>query len=367
MALVTTMLSSMSAGGGGGGGGSVSGTIIAPVVAASTAALTVTYANGSSGIGATLTNAGAQAAFSLDGAARPVGTRVMIKDQASGFENGIYQVTTAGTGATNWVLTRTSDFDEIGEMGVGVMVAVAAGTVNGATLWEQTATVAVIGTDTITFTEFANATLTSATIGNLTISGNSITAGNAGGDVVLVPGTTGVVEVGANATHASTLRWKEDTDNGLNYITLSAPSSLATDTAYEWPAAAPSVSGYMLTSTSAGVWSWVPPSKEVVIDQTTTPVSIVANQVYIANNAGLVTLNMPATAAVGDVFEVDGLGAGGWLLQMNTGQIANFGSSPTSSAGSLASTNRYDGVKIRCVATDTTFVVVSAVGNLTVA
>lgn len=366
MALVTTMLSSMG-GSGGGSGGSVSGTILAPVIAASTAALTVTYANGSAGIGATLTNAGAQAAFSLDGATRAVGTRVLIKDQASGLENGVYIVTTAGSGAANWVLTRTSDFDEIGEMPVGVMVAVAAGTVNAATLWEQTATVTAIGTDDITFTEFANATLTTATIGNLTIASNSITATNAGGDVVLVPSTTGVVEIGANATHASTIRWKEDTDNGLNYITLSAPASLATDTAYEWPAAAPTVSGYFLSSTTAGVWTWVPPSKEVVIDQTTTPVSIVANQVYIANNGALVTLNMPATAAVGDVFEVDGLGAGGWLLQMNTGQICNLGSSPTSSAGSLASTNRYDGVKIRCVAANTTFVALRAVGNITVA
>jgi hypothetical protein len=102
-------------------------------------------------------------------------------------------------------------------------------------------------------------------------------------------------------------------------------------------------------------------------DQTTTPVTLVKNNGYSANNAGLVTLNMPATAAVGDEFTIQGQGAGGWLLRMNTGQTANFGASPTTVAGSLASTNRYDSVKLVCTVADTTFNVLFAVGNLTVA
>jgi hypothetical protein len=102
-------------------------------------------------------------------------------------------------------------------------------------------------------------------------------------------------------------------------------------------------------------------------DQTTTPVTMTTLNGYIADNAGLVTLNMPATAAVGDTFAIVGKGAGGWLVQMNTGQIANMGSSPTSTAGSLASTNRYDCVEIVCVTANTTFVVRSSMGNITVA
>lgn len=103
------------------------------------------------------------------------------------------------------------------------------------------------------------------------------------------------------------------------------------------------------------------------VDQTTTPVTMVKSTGYSANNAGLVTLNVPATAAVGDEFQVLGQGAGGWLVRANTGQVINFGSSPTTSAGSLASTNRYDGVKFVCTVANTTFNVVFAVGNLTVA
>lgn len=206
-----------------------------------------------------------------------------------------------------------------------------------------------------------------STFGNLQISGNTISSTNAGGDIVLTPTTTGVVEVGANSTHASTLRWKEDTDNGLNYITLSAPASLATDTAYEWPAAAPGTSGFSLRCTTAGVWSWQSPSLEITVDQTTTPVNMVANIVYIANSGSSITFNLPATAAVGDIFEIVGFGAGGWVLQANTGQVVHNAASPTSSGGTLTTTDRYDCIKIRCVVANTTFVKVRISGTLTAA
>ncbi len=92
---------------------------------------------------------------------------------------------------------------------------------------------------------------------------------------------------------------------------------------------------------------------------------MVANNGYIADNAGLVTLNMPATASVGSVFAVVGQGAGGWLVQMNTGQIANLGSAPTMSGGTLASTNRYDCIELMCTVANTTFVARSYVGVIT--
>lgn len=102
-------------------------------------------------------------------------------------------------------------------------------------------------------------------------------------------------------------------------------------------------------------------------DQTSTPVSIVKSNGYIADNAGLVTLNMPATAAVGDTFAIVGKGAGGWLLQMNTGQVVHLGSLSSSTAGSLASTNQWDCVEVICVTANTTFSVRSVIGNITVA
>jgi len=124
-------------------------------VAASTVALTVTYDNGVSGVGATLTNAGVQAAISLDGVSPTVGQRVLIKDQVSTFQVGIYTVTTVGTGATNWVLTRATDFDTPAEIQPGDLVILTGGATQANSSWLQTETVATVGTDAIAFIQFS--------------------------------------------------------------------------------------------------------------------------------------------------------------------------------------------------------------------
>lgn len=82
-----------------------------PVLVATTANLTATYSNGSSGVGATLTNSGAQAALSVDGVSMATNDRVLVWSQSTQAQNGVYVVTTVGDGSTNWVLTRASDAD----------------------------------------------------------------------------------------------------------------------------------------------------------------------------------------------------------------------------------------------------------------
>ena len=66
-----------------------------------------------SGVGATLTNAGAQAALQIDGINLATTNRVMVRLQTNGAENGVYTVTTVGSGSTNWVLTRATDSDRV--------------------------------------------------------------------------------------------------------------------------------------------------------------------------------------------------------------------------------------------------------------
>ena len=88
---------------------------------------------------------------------------------------------------------------------------------------------------------------------------------------------------------------------------------------------------------------------------------------YIANNAGLVTITLPASFAVGDYIKIQGSGAGGWSLVANTGDTIQFLSTPTSAAGSLSSTNRYDAVEVIGIVANTTWVARNVTGNLTVA
>lgn len=90
--------------------------------------------------------------------------------------------------------------------------------------------------------------------------------------------------------------------------------------------------------------------------------AMVADNGYVANNAGLVTLTLPATAAAGTILGVAGLGAGGWLIAQNAGQNIQVGSvsSTIGAGGSVASTNRYDSINLLCVVANTTWVAIGA-------
>lgn len=156
---------------------------------ATTGALTVTYSNGASGVGATLTNAGVQAALAIDGVTVSTSDRVLVKSQVSTFQNGIYTVTTTGSGATNWVLTRATDFDTASEVKMGAYTPVTEGTSNkGAIFVETGAGPFVIGTTAIIFSDFGsfgtiatqdadNVAITGGTISNVVITNSTINGG----------------------------------------------------------------------------------------------------------------------------------------------------------------------------------------------
>jgi hypothetical protein len=160
---------------------------------ATTAALSATYANGTSGVGATLTNSGTQAAFTVDSIVGVVGNRVLVKDQATASQNGIYSITTVGTASTNWVLTRTIDADQDPEVTPGAFTFVEEGTVNGQNGYVCTNTGTItIGTTGITWVQFSGAGQIIAGDG-LTKSGNTLNA----------VGTAGRISISADAIDIS--------------------------------------------------------------------------------------------------------------------------------------------------------------------
>jgi hypothetical protein len=127
----------------------------APVVAASTTNLGVTYSNGSSGVGATLTADSNRAFNTLDGAAVSVGGRVLIKNQTTGLQNGVYTLTDNGSVSTPWVLTRSTDMDTAGELANGDIVDVLNGVVNHGTAFvNSTSGTITIGTTAITWAPY---------------------------------------------------------------------------------------------------------------------------------------------------------------------------------------------------------------------
>jgi hypothetical protein len=130
----------------------------APVVAASTTNLGVTYNNGTSGVGATLTADTLRAFNTLDGASVAVGGRVLIKDQTNQIQNGVYTLTNNGSaGVTAWILTRATDQDNsvAGEMANGDDFSVQNGTVNaGKSFVNSTIGTITIGTTNITYSQY---------------------------------------------------------------------------------------------------------------------------------------------------------------------------------------------------------------------
>ena len=97
--------------------------------AGTTADLSATYNNGSSGVGATLT-ASSNGAIVVDGVSPAVGDRILVKNQTTAAENGIYVVTTQGDGSTAFVLTRATPEDQPSELSGGAFVFVEEGTSN---------------------------------------------------------------------------------------------------------------------------------------------------------------------------------------------------------------------------------------------
>ena len=95
---------------------------------ATTVNLASTYNNGTAGVGATLT-ASSNGALSVDGVTPSVADRILVKDQTTAAENGIYVVTTVGTGSTAFVLTRATPEDQPSELSGGSFVFVEEGSI----------------------------------------------------------------------------------------------------------------------------------------------------------------------------------------------------------------------------------------------
>ena len=97
---------------------------------ATTANLAATYSNGTAGVGATLT-ASSNGALSIDGVSPTTNDRILVKDQSTAAQNGIYVVTTVGDGSNPFVLTRATPEDQPSELTGGSFIFVEEGTANG--------------------------------------------------------------------------------------------------------------------------------------------------------------------------------------------------------------------------------------------
>jgi hypothetical protein len=115
-----------------------------------------------------------------------------------------------------------------------------------------------------------------------------------------------------------------------------------------------------IAATGAGGFTWV--------DQNSSSVTVAVNTGYVTDNgASLVTYTLPGTAALGSQITIVGFSAGGWTLHQPASVLVHLGNQTTTTGagGSLSSTNAFDCINLVCVVANTTWVVRSAVGNIT--
>jgi hypothetical protein len=151
---------------------------------------TITYNNGTAGVGATLTTTGTYT--TIDGVTLSDGMRILVKNEVASENNGIY-VRTSAT-----VLTRATDFDTAVEIAGGDFTFVTAGTQYNSTGWVQIDEVTTVGTDPIVWEQFSGAGTYQAGTG-LTLTG-SVFSVNASQTQVTSVGTLTSLAVTGNVT-----------------------------------------------------------------------------------------------------------------------------------------------------------------------
>lgn len=170
-------------------------------------------------------------------------------------------------------------------------------------------------------------------------SGTAVSGLTGANSAMLVTNSTGVPAMTASMT------------NGQIIIGVTGGTPIpGTLTAGSGISIANSAGGITISGTGSGIgWTEI----------TGTSQAGAADSGYVSNNAGLVTITLPTTAAFGTALSVIGKGAGGWKLAQNSGQNIQIGSvsSTVGAGGSVASSNQFDSIDLLCTTANTTWTV----------
>lgn len=116
--------------------------------------------------------------------------------------------------------------------------------------------------------------------------------------------------------------------------------------------------GFVLTSRGASLtpsFQAAPTAGITWANISGTTQAAAVNTGYVVGNASQTTVTLPATAALGSVIILQGLGAAGWILTANSGQTIQVGQAATASAGTVTSAAAFDAIQVVCVVANTTW------------
>jgi len=196
----------------------------------------------------------------LDGVTLATTNRILVKNQTTQSENGIYVVQASGQPS------RATDFDTAAEVDSGDFVFVYGGTANAGTGWVQTNRPATIGTDAIAFTQFSGAGTYIGGAG-LTLDGTTFNVGAGTGiqvnadtientGVLSITGTANQITA-SGSTGAITLSGPQDLHSGAtpSFSGVTVGSVTLTDALLGTATATASTSATVVDSWSATTYS----------------------------------------------------------------------------------------------------------------
>ena len=234
---------------------------------------------------AVLLASGLENGDAIDGVTLATGDRVLVKNQGTASENGIYVVQSSGAAV------RATDFDGTGEVSGGAFTFVEEGTANADSGWVVTSNGAItVGTDAIAWAQFSGAGSITAGDG-LTKTGNTINA----------VGTAGRISVSSDAI---------DIDSG--YVGQNTITTLGTIATGTWGSGATNIavsSGGTNASTAAGARTNLGIATSAGTSTTSTPaLARIAKQACAASAAGTsttaVTHLFNSTDVIVQIYEV---------------------------------------------------------------
>jgi len=297
------------------------------VLAGTTGNLSATYtdgttgADGGTGVGAFL-QATANGALVVDGvttASSPaiaIGERILVKDQTSASQNGIYTVTVVGSSTAPWKMTRATDYDNsiAGEVFSGDITFVISGTtqanlgyvMNSRGTAVTPANGIKIGTDAISWTQFSGAAQIVAGAG-LTKSANTLDA----------VGTTNRILVNA-----------DNIDISPNYVGQSSITTLGTITTGVWNGT--NINATQVTGTVAAATTAVNLTGTILATQV-TGTALTQTTTFAGDVTGTSGTTLIATSAVTTVKLADGS-----VTAAKTSSASPSGSSASSGTGASA-------------------------------
>jgi len=177
-------------------------------------------------------NLSGSAPSQVDGVTLSHNDRVLVTGQTTGSQNGIYYVTTLGSGS-NGTWSRSTDSNQTGELLAGTIVMVTEGSVYADTQWKLiTDNPIVIDTTPLTFTQNYSANSISGGTSNVVVNSNAnVTISSAGAANVLTVSNTGVYVSGVvSATGNITGNYFVGNGSALTGIATGVPSKIANGT-----------------------------------------------------------------------------------------------------------------------------------------